>query len=56
VLSPLIEDIKELKNGFTIEINSKYIWIIGRLGNITADLPEGNEQTEIKHYNANYNY
>ncbi|PKC56990.1 hypothetical protein RhiirA1_473195 [Rhizophagus irregularis] len=54
VLRPLIADIKELENGFTVVINNKPIWITGGLGNITSDLPEGNEQAGIMHYNANH--
>jgi hypothetical protein len=54
VLKPLIADIKELENGFTIVANNEPVWITGGLGNIMSDLPEGNEQAGIKHHNANH--
>ncbi|CAB4395578.1 unnamed protein product [Rhizophagus irregularis] len=54
VLKPIIEDIKELENGFEMDLDNKRIWITGGLGNITSDLPEGNEQAGIKNYNANH--
>ncbi len=54
VLNPLIEDIKELEKGFSIDVNNKRIWVTGGLGDITSDLPEGNEQAGIKNHNANY--
>ena len=54
VLNPLIENIKELEKGFAMDMNDKQIWITGGLGNITSDLPEGNEQAGIKNHNANY--
>ncbi|POG59717.1 hypothetical protein GLOIN_2v1847995 [Rhizophagus irregularis DAOM 181602=DAOM 197198] len=54
VLKPIIEDIKELENGFEMDLDNKRIWITGGLGNITSDLPEGNEQARIKNHNANH--
>ncbi|CAB5371849.1 unnamed protein product [Rhizophagus irregularis] len=54
ILKPIIEDIKELENGFEMDLDNKRIWITGGLGNITSDLPEGNEQAGIKNHNANH--
>uniref|UniRef100_U9T7B2 Uncharacterized protein n=1 Tax=Rhizophagus irregularis (strain DAOM 181602 / DAOM 197198 / MUCL 43194) TaxID=747089 RepID=U9T7B2_RHIID len=54
VLKPIIEDIKELENGFEMDLDNKCIWITGGLENITSDLPKGNEQAEIKNHNANH--
>lgn len=54
VLNPLIKDIKELESGFEMNLGDKRIWVMGGLGNITSDLPEGNEQAGIKHHNANH--
>ncbi|RGB43820.1 hypothetical protein C1646_661202 [Rhizophagus diaphanus] len=54
VLKPLISDIKELENGFEMDLDDKHIWIMGGLGDITSDLPEGNEQAGVKNHNANY--
>ncbi|RGB25373.1 hypothetical protein C1646_771828, partial [Rhizophagus diaphanus] len=56
VLKPLISDIKELENGFEMDLGDKRIWITGGLGDITADLPEGNEQAGIKNHNAKHGY
>ena len=37
-----------------MEINNQRVWVTGRLGVITSDLPEGNEQAGIKNHNANH--
>ena len=50
ILKPIIKDIKELENGYMMNINDEYIWITGGLGDIISDLPEGNEQAGIKHF------
>ncbi|EXX78796.1 hypothetical protein GLOIN_2v1765417 [Rhizophagus irregularis DAOM 181602=DAOM 197198] len=41
VLKLLISDIKELESGFEMD-----------LGDITSDLPDGNEQAGVKNHNA----
>lgn len=56
ILKPLVSDIKKLENGFEMDLSDKRIWIMGGLGDITSDLPEGNEQAGVKNYNANYSY
>ncbi|PKY62093.1 hypothetical protein RhiirA4_334440 [Rhizophagus irregularis] len=54
VLKPLVSDIKELESGFEMDLGDECIWIMGGLGDITSDLPEGNEQAGVKNHNANY--
>ncbi|PKY62094.1 hypothetical protein RhiirA4_487991 [Rhizophagus irregularis] len=54
VLKPLVSDIKELESGFEMDLGDERIWIMGGLGDITSDLPEGNEQAGVKNHNANY--
>lgn len=54
VLKPLVSDIKELENGFEMNLGDECVWVMGGLGDITSDLPEGNEQAGVKNHNANY--
>lgn len=54
VIKPFINDILSLQKGLSIKINNEDYWIIGGLGVVTADLPQGNDLAGILRHNANY--
>ncbi|CAG8594122.1 16145_t:CDS:1, partial [Racocetra persica] len=41
-IKPVLQKIKRLENGLVIETLIKDAWVVGRVGYITADLPQGN--------------
>ena len=53
-IKPILEDIRQLENGFVMQINGEDAWIIGGLGCVTADLPQGNDLAGIKQHNATH--
>ena len=52
-IKPVIEDIKHLERGIVMKTIHGEAWVIGGLGCVTADLPQGNDIAGIKHHNAN---
>lgn len=54
VIKPFIQDISLLQKGLMMKINNKNYWIIGGLGVVTADLPQGNDLAGTLRHNANF--
>ena len=53
-IKPFLKEINQLEQGFMIVINNKKYWLIGGLGIITTDLPQGNDIAGILRHNAKY--
>jgi hypothetical protein len=53
-IKPILEDIHQLEKGIVIKVEGKETWVMGGLGCITADLPQGNDLAGIKRHNANH--
>ncbi|UZO26556.1 uncharacterized protein OCT59_018772 [Rhizophagus irregularis] len=47
------DEMKELEKGKVMTVQGQDAWIIAGLGVVTADLPQGNDMTEILRHNAN---
>jgi hypothetical protein len=54
VIKPFINDILLLQKGLYIKINNEDYWIVGGLGVVTADLPQGNDLAGVLRHNANF--
>lgn len=54
VIKPFINDILSLQKGVSMKINNEDHWIVGGLGVVTADLPQGNDLAGILRHNANF--
>ena len=52
-IKPFIMEMKELKVGKIMNIQGIQCFIIARLGDITADLPQGNDLVGVKWHSAN---
>ncbi|CAG8758812.1 42705_t:CDS:10, partial [Gigaspora margarita] len=48
-----INEIHQLEQGFTMNINGVDCWISGGIAMVTADLPQGNDIAGVLHHNAN---
>jgi len=48
------EEIKELEHGYMLNTSTGNYWVMGGVGCITADLPQGNDLAGIKRHNANF--
>jgi hypothetical protein len=53
-IKPFLEEIRQLEHGFMMIINNKKYWLMGGLGIVTADLPQGNDIAGILRHNAKY--
>ena len=53
-IKPVLEDIKSLENGLIMKTLNGFAWVIGGLGCVTADLPQGNDLADVKRHGANY--
>jgi len=49
---PFIKEMKELENGKIVEIQGNESLVIATLGDITADLPQGNDLAGVKRHGA----
>ncbi|GBC32802.2 hypothetical protein GLOIN_2v1880882 [Rhizophagus irregularis DAOM 181602=DAOM 197198] len=53
-IKPILQDIKRLESGLVMKTINGDVWIIGGLGCVTADLPQGNDIAGIKRHGANH--
>ncbi|CAG8703582.1 7169_t:CDS:2, partial [Racocetra persica] len=53
-IKPILDNIRQLQSEKIINTLEGEIWLIGRLGCITANLPQGNDLAGVLRYNANY--
>ncbi|CAG8536215.1 23057_t:CDS:2, partial [Racocetra persica] len=53
-IKPVLNDIKQLENGIIINTIYRSTWVVGRLGCVTADLPQGNNLADVKRHGANH--
>ncbi|GES99006.1 hypothetical protein GLOIN_2v1880882 [Rhizophagus clarus] len=53
-IKPVIQDIKSLENGLIMQTLYGKAWVIGGIGCITADLPQGNDLAGVKRHGANH--
>ncbi|GET03676.1 hypothetical protein GLOIN_2v1880882 [Rhizophagus clarus] len=51
-IKPVIQDIKSLENGLIMQTLYGKAWVIGGIGCITADLPQGNDLAEPGSFNV----
>jgi len=51
---PILNEIQQLQKGMTLETVNGPAWIVGGLGCVTADLPQGNDLAGVKRHNAQY--
>lgn len=51
---PILEDIHRLEHGIIMQMGNEEVWVVGGLGCITADLPQGNDLAGVKRHNANH--
>jgi hypothetical protein len=54
IINPFINDVILLQKGLIMKINNEDYWIIGGLGVVTADLPQGNDLAGVLRHNANF--
>jgi len=52
-IKPFIIEMKELENGKIMNIQGTECFVIASLGDITADLPQGNDLVGVKRHSAN---
>src|SRR5256714_567089 len=52
-IKPFIKEMKVLENGKIMNIQGNECLVIASLGDITADLPQGNDLVGVKRHNAN---
>lgn len=53
-IKPVIEDIRRLESGFVMRTLYGNAWVIGGLGCVTADLPQGNDLAGVKRHGATH--
>ena len=53
-IEPIIQDIKRLEKGLIMKTLNGDAFVIGGIGCITADLPQGNDLADVKRHNAKY--
>lgn len=53
-IKPVLQDIKSLENGIIMKTLYGDAWVIGGIGCITADLPQGNDLADVKRHGANH--
>src|SRR6266480_908357 len=53
-IAPILQDIKYLENGLIMQTLYGDAWVIGGIGCITADLPQGNDLAGVKRHGANH--
>ncbi|CAG8469584.1 1011_t:CDS:2 [Scutellospora calospora] len=51
-IKPVLKDIQCLENGFIMSTLYGDAWVVGGIGCITADLPQGNDLAGVKRHNA----
>ncbi|RGB31937.1 hypothetical protein C1646_604847, partial [Rhizophagus diaphanus] len=51
-IGPFVDDIKQLENGIIMDIQGNKSLVIASLGDVTADLPQGNDLTGVKRHGA----
>ncbi|PKY57534.1 hypothetical protein RhiirA4_478669 [Rhizophagus irregularis] len=54
IINPFINDVILLQKELIMKINNEDYWIIGSLGVVTADLPQGNDLAGVLRHNANF--
>jgi len=52
--APLRDEIKLLERGIMISTNTGEYWVVGGVGCVTADLPQGNDLAGVKRHGANF--
>ncbi|CAG8486092.1 23367_t:CDS:2, partial [Racocetra persica] len=56
-IEPFIADMQTLQNGIRMTLyNGEEVYIRGGLGVVTADLPQGNDLSEVKRHSSNRGY
>ncbi|PKC54996.1 hypothetical protein RhiirA1_446940 [Rhizophagus irregularis] len=53
-IKPIVQDIKSLENGRVMQTLYGDAWVIGGIGCVTADLPQGNDLAAVKRHGANH--
>ncbi|CAG8552274.1 7392_t:CDS:2 [Gigaspora margarita] len=53
-IKPILDNIYQLQNGKIVNTLEGEIWIVGGLGCVTADLPQGNDLAGVLRHNAKY--
>jgi hypothetical protein len=51
-MCPLIRELHELEKGVTMKMNDEDVWVIASVGLVTADMPQGNELSDVKKQGA----
>ena len=51
---PLREEIRALEHGYMVNTSTGNYWVMGGIGCVTADLPQGNDLAGVKRHNANF--
>ncbi|CAB4392751.1 unnamed protein product [Rhizophagus irregularis] len=55
-IKPILQDIRLLENGLVMETLNGRVWVVGGVGCITANLPQGNDLAGVKRHGANHGY
>ncbi|CAG8836020.1 9883_t:CDS:2, partial [Gigaspora margarita] len=53
-ITPILKDIKRLESGLIIKTLIGDAWVVGGVGCITADLPQGNDLADYTNFNYDY--
>ncbi|KAF0551527.1 hypothetical protein F8M41_023288 [Gigaspora margarita] len=53
-IKPVLQDIKRLESGLIMKTLIGDAWVMGGIGCITADLPQGNNLADVKRHSANH--
>jgi len=53
-IKPILQDLKHLERGLILETVNGDTWVIGGLGCVTSDLPQGNDLAGIKRHGATH--
>uniref|UniRef100_U9UVI7 BAH domain-containing protein n=1 Tax=Rhizophagus irregularis (strain DAOM 181602 / DAOM 197198 / MUCL 43194) TaxID=747089 RepID=U9UVI7_RHIID len=53
-IEPVLQDIKRLEKGLIMQTLNGNAFVIGSIGCVTADLPQGNDIADVKRHNAKY--
>ena len=53
-MQPLLQELHQLEKGVTMEMNNEMVWVIASIGLVTADMPQGNDLSDVKKQGALY--
>ena len=50
----LIQELHDLEKGVMMKMNDEDVWVIASIGLVTADMPQGNDLSDVKKQGASY--